>query len=102
VDVVRLSRQYKIELKSLLIKQVASLKSALVKRESVKNTILSSLLDVCRVYLQPKLLKYLLWRFIPYMHSLQSSYFDSTLFYLLGELLNYVVAQINDCGNFQL
>ncbi len=62
----------------------------------------SSLLEICKIFLQPRLLKYLLFRFIPHMHSLQQGYFDSTLFYLLGEMLNYVVEKINILGNLTL
>lgn len=36
------------------------------------------------------------------MHSLSASYFDSTLFYTLGELLSYIVDSINNQGNFQV
>lgn len=41
----------KSELKNKLMRIVASLKNVLMKRESVKNLILSSLLDVSRVFL---------------------------------------------------
>jgi len=83
-----------------MMSKVASLFKAMVQKSTLKNLMLSSLLDICRVYLQSKLLKYLLCRFIPFMHSLQSNYFDRTLFYILGEMLNFVVYSINNLDNF--
>lgn len=41
-------------------------------------------------------------RFIPYIHSLHHNYFDSTLFYILGEILNYLVKEINNLQNMYL
>ncbi|KAL4463226.1 hypothetical protein ABPG74_007227 [Tetrahymena malaccensis] len=81
---------------------VASFRTVMMKKPQLKNIILSQLLDISRIYLSPTLLKYLLYRFIPFMHSLQSSYFDSTLFYTLGELLSYIVHQINNQGNLYI
>lgn len=80
--------------------RVASFRTVMVKKPQLKNIILSQLLDISRVYLSPSLLKYLLYRFIPFMHSLSASYFDSTLFYTLGELLSYIVDSINNQGKY--
>ncbi|KRX05034.1 Protein kinase-like domain [Pseudocohnilembus persalinus] len=92
----------KKSLKKSQIKKVASLNVFISHSSIPKNVVLSKLLDICRVYYQPRLLDYILSRFIPYIHSLHHNYFDSTLFYILGEILNYVVSQINNFGGFYL
>ena len=86
---------------SRMIELVASLKGVLGRKTSIKNVVVSALLDICKIFLQPKLLRYLLFRFIPFMHSLKNSYFDSTLFYILGETLNYILLQINNLDNLR-
>ena len=95
-------KKIKTQLKKELLTNVASLRNTILKYEKVKNMILSQLLDISKKFLSPTLLKYLLSRFIPYMHSLQENYFDSTLFYLLGEMLNYIVMEMNIMGNLQV
>ena len=40
-------------------------------------------------------------RLLPFLHSISANYFDSTFFFMLGEILNYVVYQINNLGNLK-
>ena len=87
-----------------MLSQVASLKSLLstaASNSSIKSQILSQLLDISKVFLQPQLLKYTLMRLVPFLHSISPNYFDSTFFFILGEMLNYTITQINNLGNLK-
>jgi len=37
-----------------------------------------------------------MFRFIPFLHSLENNFFDTTIFYQLGEILNYLIDKINN------
>ena len=68
----------------------------------MKNHILSKLLEICKKYEEPELLKSIVWKVIPYLHSLDKNYFDTTLFYILGEILNFLASKINSLGNVNI
>jgi hypothetical protein len=40
-------------------------------------------------------------RLLPFLHSISRNYFDQTFFFLLGDILNYTVYQINNLGNLK-
>lgn len=40
-----------------IIQLVTSLKGVLGRKTSIKNVVVSALLDICKIYLQPKLLR---------------------------------------------
>ncbi|CAK58855.1 unnamed protein product (macronuclear) [Paramecium tetraurelia] len=95
-------KKAKQEIVREMLQHVTQLKSVIIHSGAqIKTQILTKLLDICKFYLQPQLLKYILMRLIPFLHSISQNYFDSTFFFLLGEMLHYIIYQINNLGNLK-
>jgi hypothetical protein len=77
-----------------LVGQVKMIQLNLTKRIY----LLSQMLDVCKKWLNHALLKYILFKIMPYMYCTGS--YNSGVIALIAEMLHFLTMQINQVGSF--